>query len=113
MSLTFLGLGQSWIIWTLYRAMVRPSGDSIYLRYLQEVAWNSHLSAKAKSPLVWSLWSTSRMWNLCSENVVRIDEDVIQIYDDDVNHNHKNVVHKYLKHSRCISNPFRHYQPLE
>ena len=26
---------------------------------LQEVAWNSHLSAWAKSPLVQSLWSTS------------------------------------------------------
>ena len=29
--------GQSWIIWTLYGAMVRPSGDSIYPRYSQEV----------------------------------------------------------------------------
>jgi len=40
-------------------------------------------------------------------NVVRIDEDVIQIYDDyDVNH-------KSLKSGGCISKPFRHYQPLE
>jgi len=30
-------------------------GDSIYPRYSQEVTWNSHLSAQAKSPLVWSL----------------------------------------------------------
>jgi len=59
MSLTFRGTGQSWIIWTLYGAMVRPSGDSIYPRYSQEVTWNSHLSAWAKSPSVQSLRSTS------------------------------------------------------
>jgi len=47
-------------------------------------------------------------------NVVRIDEDVIQIYDDyDVNHTHENVIHKSLKSGRCISKPFRHYQLLE
>jgi len=47
-------------------------------------------------------------------NVVGIDEDVIQIYDDyDVNHICENVIHKYLKSSGCISKPFRHYQPLE
>src|SRR5882724_11153389 len=57
--LNFRGTGQSWIIWTLYGAMVRPLGDSIYPRYLQEVTWNSHLSAWAKSPLAWSLQSTS------------------------------------------------------
>ena len=39
-------------------------------------------------------------------NVVRIDEDIVQIYDDyDVNH-------KSLKSGGCISKPFRHYQPL-
>jgi len=47
-------------------------------------------------------------------DVVGIDEDVIQIYDDyNVNHIHENVVHKSLKHGRCISKPFRHYQPLK
>jgi len=47
-------------------------------------------------------------------NIVGIDEDVIQIYDDyDVNHIHKDVIHKSLKSGRCISKPFRHYQPLE
>jgi len=47
-------------------------------------------------------------------NVVRIDEDFIQIYDDyDIDHIHEDVVHKSLKSSRCISKPFRHYQPLE
>jgi len=47
-------------------------------------------------------------------NIVRIDEDVIQIYDDyDVNHICENVIHKSLKNGRCISKPFRHYQPLE
>ena len=35
--LTFWGSGQSWIIWTLDSAMVRPLGDSIYPRYSQEV----------------------------------------------------------------------------
>src|SRR5882724_10741062 len=49
------------------RAMVRPSGDSIYLRYSQEVTWNSHLSAWAKIPLAQSLQSTSRTWSLCLE----------------------------------------------
>ena len=47
-------------------------------------------------------------------NILRIDEDVVQIYDDyDVNHIHENVVHKSLKCSGCISKPFRHYQLLE
>jgi len=47
-------------------------------------------------------------------NVVGIVEDVIQIYDDyDIDHVCKNVIHKSLKHGRCISEPFRHYQPLE
>src|SRR5882724_60183 len=39
-------------------------------------------------------------------NIVRIDEDVVQIYDDyDVNHIHEDVVCKSLKSSRCISKP--------
>jgi len=47
-------------------------------------------------------------------NVVGIDEDVVQIYDDyDVNHICEDIIHKSLKSSRCISKPFRHYQPLE
>src|SRR5882724_1064072 len=47
-------------------------------------------------------------------NIVRIDEYVVQIYDDyDINHICKNVFHKSLKSGRCISKPFRHYQPLE
>src|SRR5882724_10374085 len=47
-------------------------------------------------------------------NIVGIDEDVIQIYDDyDVNHIREDVIHKSLKSCRCISNPFRHYQPFE
>src|SRR5882724_1362660 len=46
--------------------------------------------------------------------VVGIDEDVIQIYDDyDIDHICENVIHESLKHSGCISKPFRHYQPLE
>ena len=40
-------------------------------------------------------------------NVVGIDEDVIQIYDDyDVDHIRED---KSLKSGRCISKPFRHY----
>src|SRR5882724_11458928 len=47
-------------------------------------------------------------------NIVGIDEDVIQIYDDyDVIHICENVVHKSLKSGGCISKPFRHYQPLK
>ena len=47
-------------------------------------------------------------------NIVRIDEDVVQIYDDyDINHIRENVVHKSLKRSGCISKPFWHYQPFE
>src|SRR5882724_7762024 len=42
--LDFLLVGQSLMIWTLYGAMVRISGDSIYQRYSQEVMWNLHLS---------------------------------------------------------------------
>ena len=37
-------------------------------------------------------------------NVVRVDEYVIQIYDDcDINHIDKNVVHKSLKSGMCIN----------
>src|SRR5467141_1183935 len=47
-------------------------------------------------------------------NVVGIDEDVVQIDDDnDINHIHKDVIHKSLKSCWCISKPFRNYQPLE
>src|SRR5882724_5470374 len=47
-------------------------------------------------------------------NVVRIDENVIQIYDDnDINHIHEDVIHKPLKSCWSISKPFSHYQPLE
>jgi len=43
-------------------------------------------------------------------NVVRVDEDVVQIYDDyDVDHICENVIHKSLKSGGCISKPFRHY----
>ena len=46
-------------------------------------------------------------------NVVGIDEDVVQIYDDyDINHICEDVIHKSLKSGGCISKPFRHYQPL-
>src|SRR6266481_4395304 len=67
MSLTFWGSGQSWIIWTLLDAIVSPSGDSIYPRYSQEVTWNSHLSVRAKSPLVLSRFNTSWTCFLCLE----------------------------------------------
>src|SRR5882724_9262957 len=40
-------------------------------------------------------------------NVVGIDENVIQIYDDN------DVDHKLLKSCWNISKPFRHYQPFE
>ena len=47
-------------------------------------------------------------------NVVRIDEYVVQIYDDyDVNHICETVIPKSLKSGRCISKPFRHYIPLK
>ena len=43
-------------------------------------------------------------------NVVGIDENVVQIYDDnDVDHIHKDVVHESLKSCWSISKPFRHY----
>src|SRR5467141_3138116 len=47
-------------------------------------------------------------------NVVRIDEDVIQVDDDyDIDHICEDVIHKSLKSCWCISKPFRHYQPLK
>jgi len=37
-------------------------------------------------------------------NVVRIDENVVQIYDDnDVDHIHEDVIHKPLKSCRGVS----------
>src|SRR5882724_3505428 len=47
-------------------------------------------------------------------NVVGIDENVIQIYDDnDINHICEDVIHKPLKSCWSISKPFRQYQPFE
>src|SRR5882672_1854356 len=47
-------------------------------------------------------------------NVVRVDEDVVQIDDDyDINHVREDVVHKPLESRWSISKPFGHYQPLE
>src|SRR5882724_3663754 len=47
-------------------------------------------------------------------NVVRIDENVIQIYDDNhVDHICEDVIHKSLKSCWSISKPFRHYQPFK
>src|SRR5882724_5493920 len=43
-------------------------------------------------------------------NVVGIDENVIQIYDDnDIDHICEDVIHKSLKSCWRISKPFRHY----
>src|SRR5882724_6555283 len=43
-------------------------------------------------------------------NIVRVDEYVIQIDDDnDVNHVRENVIHQPLESCRGISKPFRHY----
>jgi len=43
-------------------------------------------------------------------NVVRIDENVVQIYDDnDVDHIREDVIHKSLKSCWSISKPFRNY----
>src|SRR5882672_3189100 len=51
--------------------------------------------------------------SLVFSNVVRVDEDVIQIADDnDINHVHEDVIHKLLESHWSSSKPFRHYQPL-
>src|SRR5882724_6056562 len=43
-------------------------------------------------------------------NVVGIDENVVQIYDDnDIDHIREDVIHKSLKSCWSISKPFRHY----
>src|SRR5882724_9540798 len=43
-------------------------------------------------------------------NIVRVDEYVVQIDDDnDVNHVRENIVHKPLESRWGISKPFRHY----
>jgi len=58
-----------------------------------------------KSLLTWSLQSTSNV-EFVLRNVVRIDEDVIQIlWWLDVDHVHEDVIHKSLKSSGCISKP--------
>src|SRR5882672_9192711 len=47
-------------------------------------------------------------------NVVRVDEDVVQIDDDnDINHVREDVIHKPLESCWSISKPIRHYQPLK
>src|SRR5882724_8865441 len=43
-------------------------------------------------------------------NIVGIDENVIQIYDDnDIDHIREDVIHESLKSCWSISKPFRHY----
>src|SRR5467141_1376018 len=52
--------------------------------------------------------------SLMFDNVVRVDEDVVQIDNDyDVNNVREDVVHKPLESRWSISKPFRHYQPLK
>jgi len=87
--------------------MVRPSGDTIYLRHLQEVTWNSHLSAWAKKSV--SMESEEYFLNVefVLGNIVRIDRmsskymmtmmSIISARD---------VIHKSLKKRQVISKPF-------
>src|SRR5882724_7217967 len=93
--------------------MVRPSGDSICPRYLQEVMWNLHLSEWAKSPLAWSLQSTSQTWSLCLEMLSEYMRMSSKYMMTMIDHICEDVIHKSLKSDGCISKPFRHYQPLE
>jgi len=59
-----------------------------------------------KSPLSTESVSTSQMWSFVLGNIVGIDEDVIQIYDDyDINHICENVIHKSLKSGGCLVSP--------
>jgi len=47
-------------------------------------------------------------------NVVRIDEDVVQIYHDyDIDHIHKDVIHKSLKSGSALVSPSGITKPLK
>jgi len=52
--------------------------DSMYPRYSQEVTWNSHLSARAISPLAAEPAKYFLKMSFVFGNVVGIDENVVQ-----------------------------------
>jgi len=85
-------------------------GDSMYLRYSQEVTWNLHFVCMTKQSISTEPAKYFLNVSFVFGNVVGIDEDVVQIYDDnDVDHIRKDVVHESLKRCWSISKPFRHY----
>ena len=42
-------------------------------------------------------------------HIARVDENVIQVDDCDIDHICENVIHKSLKGCGCIGKPFRNY----
>src|SRR5882724_73611 len=97
---------------------VRGHGEAFMLQHISEVFAGSdmELAFVCMGKKSVSVESAEYFLNMefVLRNIVRIDEDVVQIYDDyDINHIHEDVIHKSLKSGRCISNPFRHYQPLK
>jgi len=76
--LTFWGSRQSWIILDFVWGHGEAFWDSMYPRYLQEVAWNSHLSAWATSQLVPESAEYFPNVGFVLRNVVGVDEDAIQ-----------------------------------
>jgi len=75
----------------------------------EKYVWNSHLSAWAKRSVSAESSHFSDV-SLCSGNVVRVDEDVVQI-DNDMTSimSAKMSFHKPLERPLRISKPFRHY----
>jgi len=67
-----------------------------------------------KSLLAWSLSEYFPDMGFVLWDVVRVDEDVVQVDDDnDVDHICEDVVHESLKSCWCISNPSGITKPLK
>src|SRR5882724_8693558 len=97
-----------------YLDFVRGHGEAFGRQHISEVFAGSDVEfafvcTGKKSVSMESAKYFSDM-SLVFGNIVRVDEYIVQIDDDnDVNHVHENVVHKPLESCWGISKPFRHY----
>ena len=89
--------------------LVRGHGEAFGRQHVSEVFSGSDMELAFVCASKQSISAESAKYFLnvsfVFRNVVGIDEDVVQIYDDnDVDHIHKDVIHKSLKSCWSITN---------
>ena len=110
MSLTLHGSSQSWIIWTLFEAIVRPSGRE----HVPEVFTGSDVEFAfiCMGEKAFSAESAEYFPDMSYvlRKVIGIDQYVIQIDNDIAVYDiHKDVIHEPLKSCGSIGKAFWHY----